>query len=76
MEGVLIPRGFLGTITPVEKFCWVQKKIVRQCNEAGVPCILGSEFLDSVIRTAQPSRAEVTDIYTAVMNGADAILLN
>ncbi|CDW77623.1 pyruvate kinase [Stylonychia lemnae] len=73
---IMIPRGVLGTVLPIEKISWIQKKIVKCCNQAAKPCILASQFLDSMVHNPFPQRAEVTDIYSAVMDGADCLLLN
>ena len=73
---ILIPRGVLGTVLPIEKISWIQKKVIKYCNQAAKPCILASQFLDSMVHNPFPLRAEVTDIHSAVMDGADCLLLN
>ena len=73
---ILIPRGVLGTVLPIEKISWIQKSVIKFCNYAAKPCILASQFLDSMVNNPFPLRAEVTDIHSTVMDGADCLLLN
>jgi pyruvate kinase len=75
-DAILIPRGVLGTVLPIEKISWIQKSIIKFCNHVAKPCILASQFLDSMVHNPFPLRAEVTDIHSAVMDGADCLLLN
>ena len=75
-DAILIPRGVLGTVLPIEKIPWIQKSVIKYCNNAAKPCILASQFLDSMVNNPFPLRAEVTDIHSAVMDGADCLLLN
>ena len=75
-DAILIPRGVLGIVLPIEKISWIQKNIKKLCNHAAKPCILASQFLDSMVHNPFPFRAEVTDIHSAVMDGADCLLLN
>ena len=75
-DAILIPRGVLGTVLPIEKISWIQKSVIKFCNHAAKPCILASQFLDSMVNNPFPLRAEVTDIHSAVTDGADCLLLN
>lgn len=75
-DAIMIPRGVLGTVLPIEKISWIQKSVIKFCNHAAKPCILASQFLDSMVNNPFPLRAEVTDIHSAVMDGADCLLLN
>ena len=75
-DAIMIPRGVLGTVLPIEKISWIQKSVIKFCNHAAKPCILASQFLDSMVSNPFPLRAEVTDIHSAVMDGADCLLLN
>ena len=61
---------------PIEKISGVQKIIIKLCNYAAKPCILASQFLDSMVFNPQATRAEISDIHSAVIDGADGLLLN
>jgi pyruvate kinase len=73
---ILLPRDILETVLPIEKVGWIQKSVIKFCNNAAKPCILASQFLDSMVYNPFPLRAEVTDIHSAVMDGSDCLLLN
>lgn len=75
-DAILVPRGQLGTVLPIEKISWIQKNIITLCNYRAKPVILASQFLDSMIHNPFPLRAEVSDIHAAVIDGADGLLLN
>ena len=75
-DAILVPRGQLGTVLPIEKISWIQKKIIKLCNYNAKPVILASQFLDSMVFNPFPLRAEVSDIHAAVTDGADGLLLN
>ena len=75
-DALFLPRGRLSTILPIEKISWIQKNLVKLCNKAAKPIILSSQFLDSMITNPFPTRAEATDIHSAVMDGTDCLCLN
>lgn len=75
-DAILVPRGQLGIVLPIEKISWIQKNIIKLCNYQAKPVILASQFLDSMVFNPFPLRAEVTDIHAAVIDGADGLLLN
>lgn len=75
-DGVLIARGDLSVEVPFEEIPVLQKRIVRKCNEAGKFVIVATQMLSSMTRNRKPSRAEVSDVANAVLDGVDAIMLS